>query len=644
MSGVNDRQMLRYLDGLLAPKAATVPAPTEEATRVVAASARVAFPTDARPLPVLVKKRPVADLAVYENKLDRLQTLPFKRPLPINRLPIDVHLPPIRQPQRPSPLTVRGGTLYLVPDEARAVMYYLQVAPRVLSLSVQIDVDADGRTTGGSLTLIVGLHAEVEPTDATLASEGQTAAEQAGYPVQTWNLRRLPISRVSATLDLPTGHAASPPTVSGNADAASATFLVALSPLGAQTFRAAYADLSFGVPGLCRVSSVYTAQDASGRATLSELTHEVALRELVQAAGSSALRQVSAEHTAGTTLVVDADPTVEAVVVELQASSGATRTSTFGAEGGSVSVNVVAATLASEQVRWTATVSYRIASWPPIRTSGVLSAETGWSTLIKPSSWRREVRFTAILLGADGRPIREEDASMDRVTGTLDFKADFLTGVTGLQNSFDTQTQVMVTTLLPQPPGSAAGTLKLTVFALRDGRDQMVVREIGVDESWVLARIQADGRIDLITNLSPTSESDRDAASSAWMKALTTDDDTYAAHVSARGDATGVSFDVAAGPGRFWALEVASEPSLLLPARAEQRTRSSYFVSCGATPLALAEGDRYRLPSDVFTALRAHGRLYYRLWTSAVRDAWQAAEVTVSDALIEETPFVLVPS
>ena len=53
---------------------------------------------------------------------------------------------------------------------------------------------------------------------------------------------------------------------------------------------------------------------------------------------------------------------------------------------------------------WNATVNFESASWPAIRARGVLSRATGWSDLINPSSWVRQVTVTAVLIGPDGAP------------------------------------------------------------------------------------------------------------------------------------------------------------------------------------------------------------------------------------------------
>lgn len=95
------------------------------------------------------------------------------------------------------------------------------------------------------------------------------------------------------------------------------------------------------------------------------------------------------------------------------------------------------------------------------------------------------------------------------------------------------------------------------------------------------------------------------------------------------------AFTVDAGAGRYYAVEVTTNPYYFMSAQyGSQRTDDNFFASWKTPPF---QGGNYpatyTLPQATWERLRAAGsRLYYRLWTSAAANAWTDHACTTPDA------------
>ena len=86
------------------------------------------------------------------------------------------------------------------------------------------------------------------------------------------------------------------------------------------------------------------------------------------------------------------------------------------------------------------------------------------------------------------------------------YTAPFLPGGKALTSAFATRNEAMQVAF-PTPPGQAPGEVRLTMFAIRGGKDQMLARVLKPDESLVVVRVFADARIDIKTNQDVVEES-----------------------------------------------------------------------------------------------------------------------------------------
>lgn len=554
---------------------------------------------------------------------------------------------PVPPPPRNQP--VRSGDMLLWPDAPESRAYFALAQPRLVDLDLSVERDADQRVTGGTLTLVVAIYPDEDAEALTQHHETWTRAIQAAGVSTRRPYRFLPISlsRLDAVLELPSGHVEEAPRASTNAQLGTATFLVELSSTGALSWRDAL-DRAGLLPGLCRLTQVFSSQGGGSGLGARQFEQSVTLQSLAGHVGSENIRFVNREQSFNATLVIAGDAMIETSAVEMRTQSGTSRSQVFDSDGGTLSLEASTPDLSNEKVTWSARIGFQASAWPAIRAGGELSATAGWAELLNPSSWTRQVSVTAILVDDSGRVVSgsaESSSSGDRITGSLDFNAGFLEGEGGLQTTFETSDQVTANVVLPRPPGTdSSSELKLTLFALRAGRDNMLVRDVAADEQWILVKVYPDARIEVKSNQSPDGEFGADTSLRDALDELSVESEsgemspvvTAPDRVSA--SSAPPTFSVQSGSNRYWALEIATQTDLLLGGDNPQRESAQYWFS-GANS-ELQTGRSYRLPMAVWARLRQADQIYYRLWTSRATDRWVDAQVSVPDALVAETPAI----
>ena len=538
---------------------------------------------------------------------------------------------------------VVSGAFVLFPDARTRTVSFLLKAPRLVSASVLVERDSDFRTLGGAATLVTSVFPEEDAARLVPYHDSWAGAiAQAGVRGKGWRFVPLAISRIDAELDLPAAHSDTDVRVTASAEFGVATYLVELSPTGAQAWKDGF-EQGAALPGVCRSIVSFSSKDSLGRPAARSQSVSLALESLAHQSGASAVRVSDPEIEVNAILVVDGHPTLKALSLEMRSSSTAAQTEVFGSEGGTMNLRITSSNLLAQEIEWSAQVSFFAASWPAVRAAGVLSSSSGWAELINPASWIRQVSVTTMLIGSDGKVVTESPMS-DRVTGSLDFTADFLEGKGGLQTTFETTNEQTTTVLTTRPPGTEPGELKLTVVAFREGRDDLVVRTLSPDEQWVLVKVYPNARIEITSNLSPSSE--LDPVTNA-LAGLTPPAGRSAArpciHAPPRRafSARPPLFTMEGRGAPFWALEVATDPSLFLERNADRRREENYFSSIDDASLLLPVGAT-RLPRRAWQRLRGAPRLYYRGWTSHASGHWLRPQTTFPDAFIEEAPSMEV--
>jgi hypothetical protein len=99
------------------------------------------------------------------------------------------------------------------------------------------------------------------------------------------------------------------------------------------------------------------------------------------------------------------------------------------------------------------------------------------------------------------------------------------------------------------------------------------------------------------------------------------------------------AFDVAAGPGRYYVLEVATRPELLdLERHGAERTPFNFYATWSdSPPLTHA---RYRLPERAWQQLRQADRLFYRIGTTSSPGGYDDYAVSVPDDQGSRAPAI----
>jgi subtilisin family serine protease len=87
-------------------------------------------------------------------------------------------------------------------------------------------------------------------------------------------------------------------------------------------------------------------------------------------------------------------------------------------------------------------------------------------------------------------------------------------------------------------------------------------------------------------------------------------------------NAASPAFQVDVRPHFYYAVEVATQPTLFASSAAPQRSSASYFATWTRAPSFFAE-PTYRLPDDVWQALKGAGALFYRVWANDAGGRWQ---------------------
>lgn len=99
-------------------------------------------------------------------------------------------------------------------------------------------------------------------------------------------------------------------------------------------------------------------------------------------------------------------------------------------------------------------------------------------------------------------------------------------------------------------------------------------------------------------------------------------------------------FDVMPGEGRYFAVEIATEPYLFDRLDHEQERDEHNFYASWTS--GLQSGTAYRLPVSAWTRLREADRLYYRLLTSTRPDRWADFEASTPDAEAYAAPWIQI--
>lgn len=570
--------------------------------------------------------------------------------LPINHrdnwlltLPI-LHTKPIPVSTQSPPVVV--GEFVLYPDKDEAIAYYTLAQPRIVDTDLVVERNSEFRVTGGTATMIISCFPAEDSTALVRYHSSWQKALGSPNKQRAWRFQPLPLQRLKADLDIPSTHERLAPGITENRTLGAATFLLELSALGAESWRQAIAQ-GTAVIGVASLGISYAGKNSAGRIAYQSRNLNASLSTLLAAVNESSIRVVDPQVEVATMLVISGHPSIANVSVELRSSFSPVHTQIFDGSGGSASLTLTATDLSAHYVEWHVVVNFLVDDWPTIRVSGVLSQDTGWSELLSPSSWMRELTITSLLVDTDGRVLDNANSS-DRVTGTLAIQADFIDNPSGLQTTFETHSEQMSRVVIPQPPGESAASVHLSVFALRDGLSEMTNRAIAVNENWVVITVTPEPAILLATNTTPVSENSATSTVANELSRLTENSQLPTVqprlYTSRRRSTKAAApvFTLAESTKRFWALEIASHPALLPDSGATGRTLFNYWFSYGAMTTQFIDSNRFQLPAEIWQRMAKPGRLYYRAYLSETANEWSEPQVTTADVLIDEAPYLEV--
>jgi hypothetical protein len=101
------------------------------------------------------------------------------------------------------------------------------------------------------------------------------------------------------------------------------------------------------------------------------------------------------------------------------------------------------------------------------------------------------------------------------------------------------------------------------------------------------------------------------------------------------------AFNVNAGPGRFYSLEVSADPALFRGRNASTRFPPSVFYDTWQDGTLLS-GDQASLPGNVWASLQAADFLFYRIVTSSRQDVWENPASSDAGAAPGQGPMLAI--
>ncbi|MEZ4860231.1 MAG: caspase family protein [Caldilineaceae bacterium] len=91
------------------------------------------------------------------------------------------------------------------------------------------------------------------------------------------------------------------------------------------------------------------------------------------------------------------------------------------------------------------------------------------------------------------------------------------------------------------------------------------------------------------------------------------------------------TFQINAGPGRYYVVEITSQPALFdYNANGSQRNANNFYGSWSDHPHFTAPS--YTLPADIWNLLKNNSQLYYRIGTTTSATGWNNYQVSTADA------------
>lgn len=500
----------------------------------VALKPGVDTPVVTRPVRPIPTVRP--DLHVTDG--DGLKDVKWVRPVRLDPKWQIKPLPtkPVRPVQTISPpLTVGEYQLWAMPDNlgvlgvrAGGIAFFALSRPRLEAFSVTLRVEQRAGTlvlTGGDASLALSAYGEDTLGDVEAhRTAWEAALVAAGHGNRAWIYQPLVLSGLRALVDLPEAYLAGPPVVSVAADMGDASIRLPLSAFGAQAFKTALqAKRGDTLPGVCTLSAHFLAQHGTSLTTRQQDLVGT-LASLLAGAGPEHIRTVNPQVTIEANVIVRGHSLLDSAVVTWVPNEGhVPEALTFGPSGGEYKGVIASDDVGRVKIDWNAVVRFKPAGWPNVVAKGTQSvAVNDWNVNLNPESWIAGYSIVVLPLDARGSVIPPAVALAEGETLSceLRYAAPFLAGGRPLTTVFQTRNEA-VQAAFPVPPGAAPGEVRLTVFAIRGGKDAMAVRVLKPDESLVVVRVFADARIDIKTNQDPVEESSVAARTFAALAGLT---------------------------------------------------------------------------------------------------------------------------
>ncbi|MEB3278048.1 MAG: hypothetical protein VKK42_03885 [Lyngbya sp.] len=405
---------------------------------------------------------------------------------------------------------IRSGDYWLWPDPRNNQVFFSLAVPYLRHFSITIQQESTGGTikiTGGDAILEVNLYAD-DRSAVKYKYQWIKQLAASGYGKRIWDFEPIKWSSLTAALQIDSKYLTQPPQVTKNLGLGMVTFLISLSETGVQIWKNALENSrGDSISGSCVLKPSFYAQ-FQNRVGGRPQEISVRLGELLSNLGPEVIVNAQLQLSAEAKFLVDWHDSLENVVINWKANNGTPPGSrVFNQDSSPLSILLTAQDLNTLEVDWNATINFKDPLWPPISEMGKLSfANNNFSYILKPSAWVQDFQLIVSLLDKNGNIISSDSSDIDlnnRVIGMLNFIAPYLDNP--LMKAFETSSQQVVKVSFPVKPGQIP-KLALSIIAQRGGQDDIVTRELSLEENLVVIKVYSDAKIDIITNQDRVSE------------------------------------------------------------------------------------------------------------------------------------------
>jgi hypothetical protein len=447
-------------------------------------------------------REPLPDRVVTRPPLDRVVDRVVTRP-PLDRVVVKPGLERISRMQMLVPIATNIRAVKIPTRRA----FFASTVPAFKSAKLTIQQAVQNgsiQITGGTAILTIGIYTQenVELLEQ-YRSIWTDALLQAGYGSRIWKFLPVSMRGLHAILEMDTALLSSRIKTNVNSNWGTVTFIIELSALGAQVWKAALErGQAYSIPGAVQCTTKYYAQ-YSDRIDIQQRVFSASLGSLLANCGTEIMEVLNPLIAVETKILVQGNSIVDRVDIDwIPNTQDAPLTRSFDTTGGLLAAPVNTRDVGRISVNWKAIVKFKTASWSAVPQAGTLSPNTSFVEIIKPSSWIREYTLITLLM-ENANQITTDSSQFNHldIEATFTFSAPYLQNGVPLTTTFN-PAQTITTVPFPLSPGQLPTQVGLVITTKSKVNNQLLnssVRVLQEGETLISAKIFKDGRVEIYT-------------------------------------------------------------------------------------------------------------------------------------------------